>query len=186
LPAAASPFGQAAGVAPGGSAAPAANVPTQVLDYLAGQDLRAGHVAMVLRLNPPELGQVVLQIQARDGRNLRLQFQVEHAATGDALLRGKEHIEGVLRARGLATEGFVVDLAGTTSDPSGVAFGVDPNGSGTSTGQFSGEAPADHRGRTGGAAPAGATSTEGPDGEGSAPGRPLTLVPGGTLVDYRL
>lgn len=160
-----------------------ANVPSQVLSFIAGHAFPRGDTTLVMRLTPPELGSIVLQIQSFDGQRLRLRFEVEHAAAGDALLRGKEQIESVLRGRGLVPDTFAVDLSKTPADPSTATGSFAWANGGSGPGAFSDDSGSDDREqkerstRTA-PVPRGAGISIGPS--------DAALIPGGSLVDYRL
>lgn len=83
-------------------------VPSQILPLL--DRLPQNGAALVLRLDPPTLGTVVLRVVAGEGRRVRLHFQVEDSAVGNALADGWDQLEAALRAQGLLPEGFTVDL----------------------------------------------------------------------------
>lgn len=111
-----------AGSPPSPSGAPDVSrpVPAQVLQQIAAQPLALG-TTVVIRLDPPLLGNVVLRVVAGDGKRIRLHFQVDEPEVGDALASSLGKLESALRAQGLNPEGLSVGLATaqTAGDPSG-------------------------------------------------------------------
>ncbi len=89
-------------------------------------------VALVLQLDPPELGRVVVRIVAGDDRHIRLHFKVDDLAVQETLSESWSHLESSLKAHGLNPSGFSVDLnqASTNGDIFGQSGGNQPNLSG--------------------------------------------------------
>lgn len=110
----------APGLAPGPAAPPGASapadltqtVPAQVIQQLLEQPPRA-NTTVVLRLDPPLLGSVVLRVVAGDGNRIRLHFGVDDPSVGDALVGGLGRLESALRAQGLSPQGLSVSLNNT-------------------------------------------------------------------------
>ena len=98
----------------------AQTVPTQVIQQLLQPPPRA-NTTVVLRLDPPMLGSVVLRVVAGGGNRIRLHFEVDDPSVGDALTGGLGRLESALRAQGLSPEGLSVGLNNTQlgSGPSG-------------------------------------------------------------------
>jgi hypothetical protein len=120
---------------------------------------------VVLRLEPPLLGSVVLRVVASDSGRIQLHFRVDDPAVRDALASHRQGIESVLLAQGLSPAGFSVDLGGVQT---GTGFGT--------SGQAADRPPRSPGGRAAGA-----------DGPTAAPPdpRPGEGI-GGRYIDYRL
>ena len=96
-----------------------ANVPAQVVRLLNQQPTNG--TAVVMRLDPPTLGSVVLRIVSVDGQRVRVHFRVDDPVVRDTLADQWHQLETALVARGLVPDGFSVDLGSiqTTMDSSG-------------------------------------------------------------------
>lgn len=96
------------------------SVPAQVLQQLAGTQLQAG-MTLVMQLDPPLLGKVLLRVSSGKGGRIRLHFQVDDATVGDALAGSLDQLTNALRAEGVSPEGVSIGLntAQMSSDSSG-------------------------------------------------------------------
>ena len=102
-------------IPPSGGNAPSdltQTVPAQVIQQLIEQPPRP-NTTVVLRLDPPMLGSVVLRVVAGGGNRIRLHFGVDDPSVGDALTGGLARLESALRAQGLSPEGLSVGLNNT-------------------------------------------------------------------------
>ncbi|HLH28002.1 MAG TPA: flagellar hook-length control protein FliK [Acidimicrobiales bacterium] len=87
-------------------------MPSQVIQQLIERPPRP-NTTVVLRLDPPLLGSVVLRVIAGDGNRIRLHFGVDDPRVGDALTAGLGRLESALRAQGLSPQGLSVGLNNT-------------------------------------------------------------------------
>lgn len=166
-----------------------ATVPGQVVRQLAAHlPPGAGEKTLVMRLNPPTLGEVLLRITSREGQPIRLRFDVAHGETREALARGASHIEDLLRSHGLAADGFSIDVHATAADRPPIAGDGQnalgnptpgPGGDGASAGY------AQNPGRRGGDSARPDRAEEGVERDVDSEAR-IRLVSGSRLVDYHL
>jgi hypothetical protein len=82
-------------------------VPAQVVQQILTNPPTVG-TTVVMRLDPPALGSVVLRVMAGEGKRIRLHFDAEDPIVRDALTNSLDELARTLRAHGLSPEGISV------------------------------------------------------------------------------
>lgn len=141
------------------------NVPAQLVQLV--QPLPPVGTTVVMQLDPPLLGSVLLRVVANQSGRIQLHFRVEDPAVRDALASSRPQIESALLAQGLSPSGFSVDLGSVQ----------------TQTNFSSSDQTSDPNPRPRGGL---AASTVEPDGRSVLDQYPGEGVNGGRYVDYRL
>jgi len=120
----------------GYSHVPTNSIVEQVRSHLLSQGLnlgpgRKGNSVVVLRLDPPTLGKVLVRIEKGDGAQIQIHFRVEDRAVRDALVSGWSQLDRALRAEGFTPANASVEISPfqtATSDMGNAGQGGSPTG----------------------------------------------------------
>ncbi len=154
----------------------AADAPRQVAEVIAHTGGLGMSGAVVVHLNPPNLGRVTLRISASEGHQLRVHLKVERESVREALAADWGQVDTALRAHGLSPDAVSIDVGAFLDSGQMTA------GDGGSPGRDADRGPIDHSGGNRDDASMALTSV-GSDGDNISrvgPGR------SGRLLDYRI